>query len=318
MPATSGSTIRSAISRAALGIAIIGLMAAWTVSPVFAADSGKDGEKKDILPDRIVSFVPHATEMLFAIGEGKRVVGVGDSCIWPDETKDLPKLGGAFDSDLEAIEALNPGAVFLSPSYTVLRMKLADRNIRILSIKTDSINDALWLLSGLANDAGIAETVKPKYSRIQEELDALYKEGNKRPSRRVLLCVGHEADNLDRMFMVTSNKNYLDELIRSAGAQNAAILPKDALGREEKGIVAEMTRQQVIEAKPEIVIDLLPGKKRTANERQKTEAMWRDLFSAQSAQPRRIHVVHDPYLGVPGMRIPDSLRKIGRWIYPDL
>jgi hypothetical protein len=46
--------------------------------------------------------------------------------------------------------------------------------------------------------------------------------------------------------------------------------------------------------------------------------MWRDLFSAQSAEPRRIYVIQDPYLGVPGMRIPESLRKMGRWIYPEL
>jgi ABC-type Fe3+-citrate transport system substrate-binding protein len=131
------------------------------------------------------------------------------------------------------------------------------------------------------------------------------------------MCVGHSSDSLERLFVI-SKDNYLDELIRSAGAENAAIVSKDEYGRASQGLVVEMTRQQAIDAKPEVVIDLLPDREPTAVERQKTEAMWRGLFAAQPSAPRRIYVLYDPYLGVPGMRIPDSLRKMGRWIYPEI
>src|SRR4051794_38863756 len=41
---------------------------------------------------RIVSLVPSATEMLFALGAGDEVVGVTHECDFPPEALDLPKV----------------------------------------------------------------------------------------------------------------------------------------------------------------------------------------------------------------------------------
>ena len=43
-------------------------------------------------PARIVSLLPSATEILFAIGAGDRVVGVTHECDFPDAARDLPKV----------------------------------------------------------------------------------------------------------------------------------------------------------------------------------------------------------------------------------
>ena len=41
---------------------------------------------------RIVSLVPHATELLFALGVGEQVVGVTHECDYPPEAQDLPHV----------------------------------------------------------------------------------------------------------------------------------------------------------------------------------------------------------------------------------
>src|SRR5436189_4626464 len=41
---------------------------------------------------RIVSLVPSATEMLYAIGAGDDVVGVTHECDYPEAARDLPKV----------------------------------------------------------------------------------------------------------------------------------------------------------------------------------------------------------------------------------
>ncbi len=41
---------------------------------------------------RIVSLVPHATELLFALRLGDQVVGVTHECDYPDEARDLPQV----------------------------------------------------------------------------------------------------------------------------------------------------------------------------------------------------------------------------------
>src|SRR3954466_6102704 len=41
---------------------------------------------------RIVSLVPHATELLYALGLGDQVVGVTHECDYPPETADVPTV----------------------------------------------------------------------------------------------------------------------------------------------------------------------------------------------------------------------------------
>ena len=60
--------------------------------------------------ERIISLAPSATEILFAIGVGNRVIGVDDFSNYPAETADIPKLG-SFSPDLERIVALEPDLV---------------------------------------------------------------------------------------------------------------------------------------------------------------------------------------------------------------
>ena len=51
---------------------------------------------------RIVSLVPALTEMLFAIGAGPQVVGVGSFDAFPPEVKNLPRVGALLDPDIGA------------------------------------------------------------------------------------------------------------------------------------------------------------------------------------------------------------------------
>ena len=52
---------------------------------------------------RIISLVPNATEILFALGAGDRVVGVSHECDFPPEAAKLPQLtGSALAPDLDS------------------------------------------------------------------------------------------------------------------------------------------------------------------------------------------------------------------------
>ena len=54
---------------------------------------------------RIISLVPNATEILFALGAGDWVVGVSHECDYPATARELPQLtGSALGADLEASE----------------------------------------------------------------------------------------------------------------------------------------------------------------------------------------------------------------------
>ena len=69
-------------------------------------------------PERIVAYDSAAVEILFALGEGSRIVGTHDFVTHPEEAQNIKRLGSAFEINVETILSLNPDLVFLfSPAF---------------------------------------------------------------------------------------------------------------------------------------------------------------------------------------------------------
>jgi iron complex transport system substrate-binding protein len=64
-------------------------------------------------PQRIVSMSATATEMLFAIGAGDKVIAVDNFSNFPDDVSQLPKVD-AYQPNVEAISDLQPDLVIIS------------------------------------------------------------------------------------------------------------------------------------------------------------------------------------------------------------
>lgn len=60
---------------------------------------------------RIVSLAPSATEILFALGAGDRLVGVCSYCDYPAEVAGLPRVGTFTSPSIESIIAARPDLV---------------------------------------------------------------------------------------------------------------------------------------------------------------------------------------------------------------
>lgn len=67
------------------------------------------------IPVRIVSLCPSITETLIDLGLADRLVGVTRYCIHPEAVvKDLPKMGGTKNPDLDAVRTAAPDLVFVN------------------------------------------------------------------------------------------------------------------------------------------------------------------------------------------------------------
>ena len=73
------------------------------------------------IPKRIISVVPSATEMLFALGVGDRVIAVGDYDRFPPEVESRPRIGGLLNPNIEKIIEMKPDLVLTYGSQEVLR-----------------------------------------------------------------------------------------------------------------------------------------------------------------------------------------------------
>jgi iron complex transport system substrate-binding protein len=64
---------------------------------------------------RIVSLMPHATELLFEVGAGDHVVGAVKYSDYPEAAKNIPRVGGYSALNIEAIVALEPDLLIAWP-----------------------------------------------------------------------------------------------------------------------------------------------------------------------------------------------------------
>ncbi len=106
---------------------------------------------------RIVSLAPHATELLFAVGAGPRIVGTIDTSDWPAQAKAIARVGDSRALDVERIVALAPDLVVTWP-WTAPAQVEALRARGIAAFTTmpatiDGIAEDLERLGALTGDA---------------------------------------------------------------------------------------------------------------------------------------------------------------------
>ena len=111
-------------------------------------------------PNRIISIIPSTTEMLFAMGAGPRVIGVGNYDTYPPEALTRTKVGGLIDPDVERIISLKPDLVVVYGTQDDLRTQLERAKIAMF----------LYQHAGLPD---ITSTIRQLGARIGSE-----KEGN--------------------------------------------------------------------------------------------------------------------------------------------
>lgn len=99
-------------------------------------------------PQRIVTFAPSITEILFAIGAGDRVVGVsGPYDDVPVEATALPQVGGAgefgVDPNLEAVIALEPDLFLTIAGGDAWKGRLRDLGVSVVTVDATDLEDLL-------------------------------------------------------------------------------------------------------------------------------------------------------------------------------
>src|SRR5439155_32585 len=67
-------------------------------------------------PARVVSLAPSITEIVYALGEGGRLVGVCAQCDHPPEVARIPRVGGYLTPSVEVVLATRPDLVIAVPS----------------------------------------------------------------------------------------------------------------------------------------------------------------------------------------------------------
>ena len=122
-------------------------------------------------PQRIVSLLPSLTESVCAIGACARLVGTDRFSNWPASVAALPKLGGFDDVRIEAVVALKPDVVLVSPSARVID-RLEQLGLKVIVLESHSRADVRRTLTLLARMMGVPAAADSAWAAIERETRA--------------------------------------------------------------------------------------------------------------------------------------------------
>lgn len=273
------------------------------------ADGLNAGQPAAAAPRRIVSLAPSLTETLFALGAGNEVVGVTEFCTYPPEVRARPRVGGYYDTNLEAVLGLRPDLVVLLPESREQRARLERLGLQTLTVEQHSLAGIYrsYLVLGSATGheaeaAVLAERFAAACRRVRERTRSL-------PVQRVLLVLGrdHGAEDLREVYAAGRGELY-DELLGLCGCVNAfrAARPK----------YPKLSAEGVLALDPDLVLELVPTAEGSRGEPALLSA-WHRLPGLRAGREGRIRLLIGDELTIPGPRWTEVILKIGRSLRPE-
>ncbi len=214
----------------ALGLACICALLCACSEPASETANGDAAE-------RVVTFAPHLSEMMFAIGAGDRLVGVSSWSDYPRAVLELPEIGDAFTVDQEQLSLLQPDLLLVwesgMPSHVV--DELRNRGYRVEAIRTRSLADvgrAMIRLGELTGQHATAEAAAEQFTAALEQLSGQYRDAAPisvffQISSRPLYTINRE-HFISEIISLCGGRNVFDDLDDMAPSVSVeAVLDRD-------------------------------------------------------------------------------------------
>ncbi|MGH2900917.1 MAG: cobalamin-binding protein [Solirubrobacteraceae bacterium] len=279
-----------------------------------------------------MSLVPHATELLFALGVGDQVVGVTHECDFPDEAQDLPQVTrdvlepglspGAIDAavrartdagesiyalDEELVRELEPDLIVTQALCHVCAVSVDEVRAlaqtlpgtpRVVSLDPTTYGETLSDVRTIAQATGAKDAALDLIARTARRADVVRLAVRGTPRPRVAAL-----EWMDPVFVAG---HWTPQLIEMAG------------GEDVLGFAGEPSRQatweEVAAAQPEVVI-VMPCGYDAARALVEAEDFGEQLRSLGADQIVAVNA--SAYFSRPGPRLADGLELLAHILHPD-
>jgi iron complex transport system substrate-binding protein len=281
---------------------------------------------------RIVSLVPHATELLFALGLGAQVVGVTHECDFPDEAQDLPQVtrnvldpglppgeidaavrartaGGdsIYELDEELVRELEPDLIVTQALCHVCAVSVDDVRAlaqalpgppRVIALDPTTYGETLGDVRTIAQATGSKDRALDLIARTARRADIVRLAVRGAPRPRVAAI-----EWLDPVFVAG---HWTPQLIEMAG------------GEDVLGFAGEPSREasweELAAAQPEVVV-VMPCGYDAARALVEAEEFAGRLAALGADQV--VAVDASSYFSRPGPRLVDGLELLAHILHPD-
>ena len=258
---------------------------------------------------RIISLVPAATEMLFAIGAGPRVVGVGSYDSFPPEVKKLPSVGALLDPNVELMLSLKPQLVVIYETQGDLKQQLARAGIGVYDYRHAGLTDVTTTIRALGERTGTAARAEAVAREIERGLDDIRRRVKDRPRPRTLLVFGRERLALRGLY-ASGGVGFLNDMLEVAGGANVFA--------DVKQQAVQASTEQILARRPDIILETRAlNSSWPSGDRQAELGVWNAVGSIPAVRNHRVLFLFDDRIVIPGPRVVEGTRAMAQALHPE-
>lgn len=253
--------------------------------------------------ERIVALAPSVTEMIYALKQEHRLVGVTRFSNYPPPARKLPKVGSYVHLDVERILALQPDLVIAikdgNPISAVEQLQAVGVPVYAVNpLDLASVMQNMQALGDLLGAGRQARTIIGDMQARIANVTARVARTEYRP--RVFFQIGVSP------IVSVGSDTFIQTLISMAGGVNVAAGPIP---------YPRYSREQVIALAPEVIV-ISAMARHTQFDRVKAEWMRWPVIPA--VRDRAIHIAPPDLFDRPSPRLVDALEVLARFIHPEL
>ena len=257
-------------------------------------------------PRRIISVVPAVTEMLFAIGAGPQVVGVGSFDELPPEVPELPRVGALIDPDLERIISLRPDLVVLYASQSDPQEQLARAEIPVFSYVHSDLAQVMETIRTLGARTGRAGGAERLATSLERRLQGIRERVKGRERPRTLLVMSREPLALRNIY-ASGGFGFIADMLEAAGGTNVfADIERESV---------QPTTETILATAPDVIIEVRVGGALTAEQADRERQVWEALVGVPAVRNGRVYFLTGGDLVVPGPRVAAATDRLARLLH---
>jgi iron complex transport system substrate-binding protein len=244
---------------------------------------------------RAVSLAPNLTEIIFAVGAGEKLVGVTTFCNYPEEAKNIRKVGDTLKPNIEDIIALRPQVVFVSTASQLETFAgtLEKQNINVFITNPNTLEDIYQSIKTIGEIFRQDENALKLTKELKERVKAVEEKTGEAEKVKSFI-------QIDKSLFTIGKESFITDLIEKAGGISVT---KDVATAYPK-----ISKEKALALDPEAIILSDSPDNNAPN----------DVFANSPAvKNKRVYKINADILSRPGPRIVDALEQIGRSLHPE-
>ncbi len=272
-----------------------------------AARQVTDGIGRQVLvpekPIRVVALAPSITEIVFALGQEQRLVGVSRFSDFPKEALQLPQVGSYIQPDIEKIISLNPDVCIAVKDGNPLEVadRLESLHIPVYAVDPLDMGAIMTMILQIGDLLNAVDRAQTIVTGMQSRIDRVREQVMKTQRRPgVFLQIGISP------IVSVGKGTFINELIRMAGGTNLCAGDSS---------YPRLSREQVLALSPDVLIVTTMHRGLSIDQIKAEWAQWTQIPAVRNG---RIAIVDSNIFDRPTPRQVDALEQLVRIIHPEL